>query len=149
MLDSVQRSSRDYNNKRLTGERTVVTTAGFVQRLICKLFLFARGFLTTLMLCGCVSTSVTSQADSSSMSQMIVKFKDPAVDPTRSGYIQELSQAIGATLVYVRPMSGGAHILRLEAGANAESVRRVVESLAKRADVEYAEPDQLLHPMQR
>lgn len=130
----------------------MVTTAGFVQRLICKLFLFARGFLTTLMLCGCVSTSVTTQAESSSMlpmSQMIVKFKDPAVDPTKPSYLQELSQAIGATLVYVRPMSGGAHILRMEAGANAESFRRVVESLAKRSDVEYAEPDQLLHPMQR
>ena len=83
------------------------------------------------------------------MSQVIVKFKDPAVDPARHGYLQELSREIGATLVYVRAMSGGAHVLRVEDSGNTDSFRRIVEGLSKRSDVEYAEPDQVLHPMQR
>lgn len=130
----------------------MTTTSRFAQHSSCKLLLLARGFLISLLLCGCVSTSWTTQAESSGIQQMpqvIVKFKDPAVNPAKHGYLQELSREIGATLVYVRPMSGRAHVLRIESSGNAESLHRVVEGLSKRSDVEYAEPDRLLHPMQR
>lgn len=127
-------------------------TSRFPQCPFCLLLQFARGFLASLLLCGCVSTSQTTQAESSGiqhMPQVIVKFKDPAVNPAKHGYLEELSREIGATLVYVRPMSGRAHVLRIESSGNTESLHRVVEGLSKRSDVEYAEPDQLLRPMQR
>lgn len=81
------------------------------------------------------------------MTQVIVKFHDPALDPTRQDYLQTLVLDIGVKLVYVRPMSGGAHVLRVEGAADVAEFRRVVNELASRSEVEYAEPDRLLQHM--
>ena len=45
-------------------------------------------------------------------------------------------------LEYVRPMSGGVHVLRLEPPVELEQVIQITKQLSAREDVEYAEPDQ-------
>ena len=81
------------------------------------------------------------------MSQLIIKFRDPALDPSRQAYLQELARDTGVVLVYVRPMSGGAHILRVEGVVEANRLQSIVKRLAERAEVEYAEPDRWMHTM--
>jgi len=79
--------------------------------------------------------------------QIIVKFRDPRLDPSRAQFLGEMGRDIGARLVYVRPMSGGAHVLRLEALPDGAELDRIVGRLARRPDVEYAEPDRRMRPM--
>ena len=45
-------------------------------------------------------------------------------------------------LEYVRLMSGGVHVLRLEPPLSLEKVIKLTEKLSARDDVEYVEPDQ-------
>ncbi len=52
------------------------------------------------------------------------------------------AKLLAVRLEYVRPMSGGVHVLRLEPPVEIEQVRQLTEWLAARDDVEYAEPDQ-------
>lgn len=128
----------------------MTTTARFVQCQLRPLF-FASGFLTSLLLCGCASSGLPTHGEPSriqKMSQVIIKFKDPTINPARQSYLQQLSREIGATLVYVRPMSGGGHVFRIEDNGDLDSFRRVVGDLSKRSEIEYAEPDRHLYPMQ-
>ena len=105
---------------------------------------------------GCAGTVTPSSADSAqsggsartkAISQLIIKFRDPALDPSRETYLKELSRDTGVVLVYVRPVSGGAHVLRVEGPADAATLRQIVRRLAERAEVEYAEPDRRMHTM--
>ena len=105
---------------------------------------------------GCAGTVTPSAAESvqaagparpKAMSQLIIKFRDPALDPSRETYLKELARDTGVVLVYVRPMSGGAHVLRVEGPVDAETLRQIVRRLADRAEVEYAEPDRRMHTM--
>jgi hypothetical protein len=76
--------------------------------------------------------------------QVIVKFRDPAFDPSRRDYLDRLARVVHGSVVYVRAMSGGAHVLRLETGLN---VPKAIEQLRQRPEVEYAEIDRLLGPV--
>lgn len=73
--------------------------------------------------------------------RFIIKFRDAKSDPARVEFMRGLSRDAGATLVYVRPLSGDAHVMRVERLLNAPDVAAVIERLSKRPDVEYAEPD--------
>jgi hypothetical protein len=79
--------------------------------------------------------------------QIIIKFRDPDLDPSRSHFLTEISRDAGAALVHVRPMSGGAHVLRPENPVDRAELDRIIERLAKRKDVEYAEPDRIMRHM--
>jgi hypothetical protein len=109
---------------------------------------FVTSLPTLVALLGC--TGMPAAADSSratQTTQIIIKFRDPTLDPTQQGYLKELSRDIGVTLVFVRPMSGGAYVLGVEGAVDAEHFQRVVKALAKRAEVEYAESDRRMHRM--
>lgn len=119
-------------------------------------FAFVSKLMTLLALSGCASTGMPAAAEPvqyvdspriRQMTQVIVKFRDPALDPSRQEYLRKLAHDTGVKLVYVRPMSGGAHVLRVEGAVDAEQYQRVVNGLATRPEVEYAEPDRLLHHM--
>ena len=61
-------------------------------------------------------------------------------------YMMELQSVLSVqghdfVLEYVRPMSGGVHVLSIEPAADLEVSRRIAEWLSAREDVEYAEPD--------
>lgn len=119
-------------------------------------FTFAGKVMTLLALSGCASIGMPAAAESvqyvdspriKQMTQVIIKLRDPALDPSRQDYLRELAHDTGVKLVYVRPMSGGAHVLRIEGAVDAEQFQRVVNGLATRPEVEYAEPDRLLRHM--
>jgi len=73
--------------------------------------------------------------------QLIIKFRDPDLDLSRSHFLEEISRDAGATLVHVRPMSGGAHVLRPKKPVDGVELDRIIGQLRKRQDVEYVEPD--------
>ena len=73
--------------------------------------------------------------------QIIIKFRDPRLDPSQSHFLGEISGDAGAALVHVRPMSGGAHVLRPKKPVDGVELDRIVARLGKRQDVEYVEPD--------
>ncbi len=79
--------------------------------------------------------------------QIIIKFRDPGLDPSQSHFLNEISRDAGATLIYIRPMSGGAHVLRPENPTDGAELNRIVERLRTRPDVEYVEPDRPMHYM--
>ncbi len=60
--------------------------------------------------------------------------------------MERLSQAAGAVLNYDRGMSGDAHVLRLSRRLPLSQIRAIAERLSRLAEVEYAEPDQILFP---
>jgi len=73
--------------------------------------------------------------------QIIIKFRDPDLDPSRSHFLDGISRDAGAALVHVRPMSGGAHVLRPKKTVDGVELDRIIGQLRKRHDVEYVEPD--------
>lgn len=95
---------------------------------------------------GAASAVASGPADQSKDTiQVIVKFKDRSKDPSQQAYLQELAKAIGATFVYVRPMSGDAHVLRVESDLDATRFGEILKRLAKRPEVEYAEADRRIY----
>jgi hypothetical protein len=126
------------------------------QRLPHMVFAFVSKLMALLAVSGCASIGMPAVAEPvqyadspriKQMTQVIIKFRDPALDPSRQDYLRVLAHDTGVKLVYVRPMSGGAHVLRVEGAVDAEQFQRVVNGLATRPEVEYAEPDRLLHHM--
>ncbi len=84
------------------------------------------------------------------LTQLIIKFRDPALDPSRQDYLQQLARDSGVTLVYVRPMSGDAHVFRVQDALDPAAMVDIVRRLSQRPDVEYAEPDYVMqHQMQQ
>ena len=79
--------------------------------------------------------------------QIIIKFRDPGLDPSQSHFLAEISRDAGARLVYVRPMSGGAHVVRPENPVHGAELDRIIGRLGKRQDVEYVEPDRPMRHM--
>jgi len=117
---------------------------------------FARSLVAFVALSGCASadtpaagapTQRAAPSTSQQQTQVIVKFNDPTLDPARQDYLKELARGTGVTLVYIRPMSGGAHVLKVEGAVDAGHFQRIVDGLAKRPGVEYAESDRRMRPM--
>lgn len=76
--------------------------------------------------------------------QLIIKFSEPTIDPMRADFVEHLSRDAGVTLVYVRPMSGGAHLFRIEHLSDKEQLAGAIKRLTKRTDILYVEPDRVL-----
>jgi hypothetical protein len=74
--------------------------------------------------------------------QLIIKFKDTKINPTRVDFLKQLSQDANATLQYLRPMSGGAHVFSV--GNIRDSVSAVIQRLSARPDILYVEPDNII-----
>lgn len=84
---------------------------------------------------------------------LIVKFRAPEQTPSpdtpqASGTAQTLSvtamdalsAAAGVTLAYERPMSGGAHVLRLPNAVSQSEAQMMADNIAQLPQVEYASP---------
>jgi hypothetical protein len=120
-------------------------------------FLFLTGVAGSLVACAQSSAeggadAIRQEASTEPLRavQIIVKFRDPHVDLSQSGFLDEISRDVGAALVHVRPMSGGAHVLRPAAPVDYAELDRIIGRLGKRQDVEYAEPDRpMRHMMDR
>ena len=121
-----------------TGERVV--------RVLSALLLV---FVACAVLSACIQhlTYADTGAAPGGTGQIIIKFRDAGVDPSGPHFLSELSRDAGATLVYVRPMSGGAHVLRQGNPSDGAELDRIIERLGKRRDVEYVEPDRRMRHM--
>jgi hypothetical protein len=73
-------------------------------------------------------------------SQLIIKFRDSKLDPTREGLLSAMSAQSGARLSYVRAMSGGAHVFGVH-DLDAATLEQVVQRISARPDIEYVELD--------
>lgn len=132
------------------------TIAG--SRPVCVAFALARSVVAFAALSGCVGAGTPAVAEPiqraapspvTQQARVIVKFHDPALNPARQDFLKELARDTGVTLVYIRAMSGGAHVLQIEGPVDAGHFRRVVEGLAKKPGVEYAEADRRMRHMLR
>lgn len=126
-----------------------------VKRSILSQVLFlGRCFMALTTLSGCAGISRLAAAEpvdasrSNPMPQVIVKLNNPNLHPGEQEYLNGLARDIGANFVYVRSMSGGAHVLRIKDTVDAAQFRSIVKQLAKRPEVEYAEADRHVSPRQ-
>ena len=85
--------------------------------------------------------------------QIIVKLKDPATqwtaernEPLNQTIMDQLSRVAGVVLHQVRPMSGGAYVLRLSNRMTVREARAISERLQQDPAVQYAEPVTLMKP---
>ncbi|HWQ95665.1 MAG TPA: S8 family serine peptidase, partial [Gammaproteobacteria bacterium] len=85
--------------------------------------------------------------------QIIVKLKDPATqwaavrnEPLNQTIVDQLSRVAGVVLHQVRPMSGGAYVLRLPRKMTVREARAISERLQQDPAVQYAEPVTLMKP---
>lgn len=123
-------------------------------RPVPRVFACACSLAAVVALSGCADTPAVvepTQRDVLSpikqQTRVIVKFNDPTLDPARQDYLKELARDTGVTLVYIRPMSGGAHVLQVEDAMDAGHFQRIVDRLAKKPGVEYVEADRRMRPM--
>lgn len=107
---------------------------------------------------GCVPTGAPIVADSApnggsprvhSGTRLMIKWRDTGFDPTRPVYVRQLQQEIGVVLHYIRPMSGEAHVLRLEGVTDPVQVQTLVNRLQARPEIEYVEIDSRIRHMKQ
>jgi serine protease len=83
--------------------------------------------------------------------QIIIKYKDSvrlsAMDfGPGSVRLQGMSAVAGESVSYFRSMFGGAHVLKLANRVPEAEVQAIADRMSNLPDVEYAEPDRILHP---
>jgi hypothetical protein len=118
--------------------------------------LLLSGFMSIFFIttgCAPVSTDIrgtitvplhSSERLSSMTAQLIIKFRNNDFDPSQADFVNDLSRTANAALVYVRPMSGGAHVFRVENISNTAQLTEVIQRLSTRPDVLYAEQDSIM-----
>lgn len=76
--------------------------------------------------------------------QIIIKFRVDSLDPSPPAFIEQLSRDAAATLVYWRPMSGGAHVFGLKDIGDAVRIKEIIRRLKERPDILYVEKNALM-----
>lgn len=99
-------------------------------------------WLCMLLAAGCAPTP-SSVADDGYTARVIVKFSDLGVNPAERSFVDDLSHDAGVTLVYLRPMSGGAHVFEVRNLRDAAELQEVLRRLSRRPGVAYAEEDRV------
>jgi hypothetical protein len=116
--------------------------------LVFLCLLFAVSFTATSNCTGIDNIQPQPQAAQQKMTQLIIKFRSADFDPTQGDYLQKLSRDIKATLVYLRPMSGGAHVFRLGNVSATTQLATIIQQLSKRPDILYVEQDRIMKHQQ-
>lgn len=97
---------------------------------------FVLPVLLAALLAACAA-SAQDPAPAIGSVQLIIKFREPAqVDPAR--LVDTLSRDAGVPVVYVRPMSGGAHVFAAKGSIEPDRLGEILKRLSARTDVEYA-----------
>jgi len=122
-----------------------------------KILLNMTGLLLLCLVAAAGTMPASAQPAQDTTTRLIVKFKPIATAanagnvamPLAATQMQGLSIAAGMSLGYVRPMSGGAHVVSLPgAMTNAEAANVAASIMRNSANIEYAEPDVRMYPMQ-
>jgi hypothetical protein len=110
-------------------------------------------FAAVLVCVGCRTSASNTAAETvelqqahkkMAMIQLIIKFRDTNLDPSKDVFVNQLSQDANATLVYVRPLSGGAHVFRIASMADKKQLAIIIQRLSRRTDIEYVEEDSIM-----
>lgn len=78
--------------------------------------------------------------------QVIIRFKPEVSNPADPAFLQKLSADIGVPLIYVRPMSGGAHVLKFGEKLDRAQVDAALQALNREPSIVYAEEDRIVRP---
>lgn len=81
--------------------------------------------------------------------QLIVKFKPTLVPRVDAAVVDRLSRDTGVTFVYIRAMSGGAHVLAVTQPLSSEQRAALLRRLRTHTDIEYVDEDRLMRPVSR
>jgi len=74
-----------------------------------------------------------------SVVRIIIKFSDPKANPADAKFLEALSRDAGATLVYLHPASGSAHVFEVRT----PDLQAVLQRLTRQSGVIYAEEDRV------
>jgi hypothetical protein len=100
-----------------------------------------------LILGGCAGAS--NNEAQGNPARIIIKFKPEVADPAAPAFLATLSRTARAKAIYLRPMSGNAHVLSLCCFPDAREETEAIKRLGERADVEYAETDRKVGPLEK
>ncbi|MEO7600800.1 MAG: S8 family peptidase [Gammaproteobacteria bacterium] len=119
---------------------------------VCAASLLAALVVTTLTQAGEPDQARQQHPLTDYTDRLIVKLRGQPVaaqDATSSGAVrlQALSARAGMTLAHVRPMSWGAQVLQLPGRMTLADADTIAQKLRADPDVEYAEPDRIMHPL--
>ncbi len=93
---------------------------------------------------GTAHTATAAPPRHLSTDRLIVKFRDPATREAAvlsEPQIKSLSARAGVALHHLRPLAGGAHLLRLPGYRPLAEAQALASALAADPSIEYAEPD--------
>jgi hypothetical protein len=109
------------------------------------------GLLGLMFIVSCSTTSNSTARDNiqpqvvkQNMAQLIIKFRQTDFDPSQGDYLQKISLDIKATLIYLRPMSGGEHIFRVVDISDDVQLLKLIRRLSTRPEILYVEQDRIM-----
>lgn len=109
--------------------------------------------LGLIFIASCSTTSTSIAGDNNKpqppaarqkMAQLIIKFRQADFDSSRIAYVQELSRDAQTQIIYLRPMSGGAHVFRIMDISDNAQLTAVIQRLSKRPEILYVEQDRIM-----
>ncbi len=90
-------------------------------------------------------STVPSLSAAATTDRFIVKLRDPAADVRAR--LPAIASSMGTGFTYVRPMSGGAHVIRANQAMSLPAARAMSGQLMLDSNIAYIEPDRKLYPM--
>jgi len=99
------------------------------------------GGLAALWLTGCKLNGESVREEVAILRIILVPVPESGLDPGSSEGIDRLSRVAGTMLIYLRPMSGGGHVLATAEPVAASQAQIILQRLAADPAIAYAEQD--------
>jgi ornithine cyclodeaminase/alanine dehydrogenase-like protein (mu-crystallin family) len=96
-------------------------------------------FIVTAVMLSASVVGCAAQPTNADAMQIIVKFQPEVTNPESRDILSDLSATAKAPVLYKRAMSGGAHVMIID--AKPAEAQEALKAIAKRKDVIFAEPD--------
>jgi hypothetical protein len=110
-----------------------------------KMLLFQRTLSLVLMclLFGACQNIHSSDETERYTIRLLVKFSPNVPDPANPVFLKNLSEDAGVILEYIRPMSGGAHVIGVRGPLDLQA-DEIIRRLSASDDILYVEQERLL-----
>jgi hypothetical protein len=102
---------------------------------------------TCAALSGCVAQT-TAAPPGDLVGRVIMKFKDSNAPVDAAPMLADLERTCGVRVAYARALGGGAHLYELNGLRDQAALEQAVKNLAARPDIQFAEIDRLMKPLQ-
>ncbi len=103
----------------------------------------AASLVTACVSAGGTTTNDDSSAPSAKATRIIVKVRDPMLLDQTFDDFRRAAREVCATIAHVRTLQGNVHLYEI-AGADADTVERLMQRFGAHANVEYVEPDRIM-----